>query len=466
MAARTDGFGERLKAILKAMVLAEAFDGEFRFHWLQNDTLEQQHHVIAHREDIFSPDFLAAYHEDRYEKSRFKTLRPPKQPLAKFQAFIAASPAGVLLNQEPLSSLIEGGLEDLPGRMAIAFRRIGFTEALREAMAAAYNAVLPANAVALHLRAGDTIYGRYRFSNKAAHKALCYPIAKSTISDLLANGQYPLIFGQDAVTCRLLADRFGLPLATDLLPPDLSNMASVLCEIVLMSRCQEIRAAGSGFAAVASWIGGIPLYNSQRVRHPAKLAKIILEDNELDDPNSALPSLQRSFAYFVVTGLGVSEMDDSVLIDIFTKALRYDPGNAFYSLRKAELQARNGDLAAAEATLKQAVYANAVMPKDPLRLVLQLDAVTDTTVGPLNLTGYLNQLAVAGDITRPFTAYVAALNAEILRQPHKVRQMAELAVKGAPHDAILKDLIVKLPTISRQEVTPSREVPSIYEDFR
>lgn len=445
LAQRTDGFGERLKAILNAMVMADVFGGDFRFSWSQNDKLEQHHHVIAAREDIFAAEFLDAFHLKDLERGKFHPLTEPRKSRKEFQAFLEAAPAGVQLSRLPLDKLLRPDvIPDLPARLGDAFWRIQFTPPLLQAIAQAREAPLPDGAVAVHLRAGDTIYGSYRFSNKAAHKALSYPAAKAMIADLIASGKAPLIFGQDDVTCRLLADQFGLKLAADMLPAGLDNVAIALFDIVLMSRCHEIYAAGSGFAAVASWIGGIPLHSSDRLRDPGKVVRTILADKDLDNPDIALPDLQRAFAFFMVVGANAPDIADSVLIANLAKALKYDPGNAFYSLRKAEIETRSGDLAAAEATLKTAVHTNLSLKDDTLRFVLNLDAHIDPTVGPLNLTDYLNRLPVLALNERPYMAYVAALAAEARGATDQARDLARRAATIEPQTLIFRQLAASL----------------------
>lgn len=441
VAARNDGFGERLKAILNAMVLAEAFNRPFRFHWpvFASGSLKK-FHTVPPAEEIFGREFLDAHYIETFDRTAYTTVAPPAKSKADIRKLMSASKAGLCIDQQTVSTLYQStAATPLTEGYVTAFRRIGFTPHLTQKIEIARQVDIPEKSVAVHLRAGDIIYGSYRFSSVYSGKTMCYSVAKRVMERLIKQGKYPLIFGQDLKTCRLLANKFGLKLGIDFLG-DMGDdaMASALGEIIVMSRCEEIYAGTSGFAKVAGWIGDKRLVKSQG--RNLDLAEYILADGDLTDPSIDLADLQRSFSLFMVAYYGLDVLPDNQVLSAIDQALSYDPGNVFYSLIKAKLEARNQDLVAAEATLRAGVteiYSGSKkFDGSLLAQVLDRVLVRKRAADKVEILSYVNSLPEHAAPERPYTTFVAAAAAQIQGRHEDARQLIRLC-RGAEPDNLL-----------------------------
>lgn len=438
---RNDGFGERLKAMLNAMVVAESLGADFRFHWPVNKGLDDQHHIIDDRKKIFDARFLAGHYVPRVAATDYHLVKPPRKSQVELRKLIHAAHRGLIVNQEPLSRLTElGNTPDLAKRYARAFRNITFTRPLKMAIAQARNVVLPERAVAVHLRAGDIIYGPFRFVSSIGQKVICYSVANKLIGDLIAQGKSPVIFGQDMPTCRWLAEKYGLKLGVDYLEGG-SPASMALGEIVLMSRCEEIHAGVSGFATVASWIGGRSMHNPQRGLRPQQIVDIVAADTDIDDPSLPIPDLQRAFSFYMVAYTGMGVVRDSILIENLGKAICYDPENAYYSLQRAKLQTRNRDFDGAEATLKKALEndfrLHGLADGTPLQHVLRTNLAEFRGFVIMELRAYIATVDQFASADRPYTCAVAALVADMSHRSEEALSLVDTACAALPRDGIL-----------------------------
>ncbi len=344
---------------------------------------------------------------------------------------------GIIVNQPPLSALVAVPLAE---RYAAAFDRIGFAPPLAQAVLRARAAALPDRPVAIHIRGGDTIYGNHRFSSLFSEKGLCYPVAKRLMESQIALGRYPLVFGHDLATCRLLADRFGLRTGADFLdaaearPP----AEDAVAEIVAMSRCEEIYAGSSGFAQAAAWIG-----NRRLLRAPPMSPDDILADADLADPNLALPALQRAFSYYMAAYYGRDSLPDGRMIEALDKALHYDPGNIFYALIKARLHGRTGNPGAAEAALKDAVVhdleAHGRFSASVTALVLRRVLVANGPPDKIEVRSYIDVLPEYASVDRPYTAYMAAAAAGVKGETDRAAALIALSRQAEPENPVFRD---------------------------
>ncbi len=407
---RNDGLGERLKAMLNAIILADYFGVDFKFRWRLNPTLTGGGHCIVDAAATFDPVFISDHCVTKPDLTRFITLKPLGLPLEEIRRLLDSAPDGIIVNQEAIERLVTG-LDDLPGRLKDAWRRIDFAPDLRDEMARAAAVPLPPNAVALHLRAGDMIYGNFRLFDSYTHKALCYPVAKHIIEERLASGQTPIIFGQDVPTCRLLAARYGVKLASDLLAPA-DDLGTALAEIILMSRCSEIHAGVSGFSRVAELIGDgkivTPFDDSAR-----DVVGIIAGDPDLYDPHVPLSGPQRAFAFYNLVHYGRDVIEPESLIEALDCALFYDRGNAFYAILKAMYESEAGRPDDAERTLcdmlSVALQDDIDFKETTVRRVIKNAFGGYQRTSKMNLRPYLESLSRQPHYDRPSTLFIGQL---------------------------------------------------------
>lgn len=338
ISSRNDGFGERLKALMNTIYIAKKTGGHARFVWeVMPESMARDHSVIS-AEETFSPTYLENF---RIKYKDFKNLKIKhlSQEARSIAADMPQSPGvdailvgqGSLINQAP--TLMRKF--DLSMGQLSAFRSIEFSDELEKARRAAYDLEIPEKTIAVHLRAGDIVYGRYRFMDRYTSKVVPSPLAIDIVKNYERAGIGTLIFGQDEVLCKLLKDRFGARLASEIGDSfDFSETQKALFEITLMSRAQAIYAGSSGFAVSAARISNASLRDPYTVYAPDQAVEIIkrsLQGEFLD----GVPTLQVAFASWAAIHLmGTTDPTDDgrYFLDI---ACRNDPANAFYKFVKA-----------------------------------------------------------------------------------------------------------------------------------
>lgn len=201
VAMNTDGFGERLRAIMNAMLMARTFNGKFVFNWdamLYPPEVLKSHSVNS-REETFSFDFLRKYHigSDDLKKMQIielAGLRPGETLESKM-----GGPEVVQVRHE-LGQFQKDLLKSkgvVPASHYVhLFESISFSSRLERVKRLADAINLPENTVALHLRAGDVIYGPERAIGRFAAKCFPYPLVFEFIQECQEAGTALLVFGQ------------------------------------------------------------------------------------------------------------------------------------------------------------------------------------------------------------------------------------------------------------------------------
>lgn len=340
---RLDGFGERIKGMLNAMVVANYYGCSFSFEWPEFSRQNANHHSVEPFETVFSSNFIDTYYGNFQSKI---TLRSLVENDANLEPNIAKSqtgenvsvivPHGELKKAEPkLTSFIENSSKSNFSYQD-AFRKIEFTDALMDTIKIAENLDIGNEAVAIHLRAGDIIYGRYRFNGRYSNKVVPYPLCEAFVQAERSEGREVLLFGQDTDYCRQLADAFGATSAENFHRRyNFNKMQATLFDIVAMSRCTRVIAGQSGFSQLAQRIGGFTMIDPRELMAPEEaaiiLCDVLLGKTGASGVGSVMPSkLQRSFAaWYTVQHFGnwVSPQDKAQLLKI---AMHNDPTNAFY----------------------------------------------------------------------------------------------------------------------------------------
>jgi hypothetical protein len=363
---RNDGFGARLAAMLDAIWLARQFDGHFAFHW-PDTGVSQAHNAIAARTSVFAPRFLAEHHveADRVASLRLRTLvSVPPDVDAALQA--AAGLDGFRVQGGRLGAEARRRLG--PARLAsewrAAFRSIGFSPALQRARRLAAAVPIARNTVALHLRAGDIVYGSYRASGAFHGRVIPYPVAFEVLRRRAEAGAPLLVFGQDRALCDHARRAWNAALAEDLAAEHgFDTVANALFEIALMSRCREIIAGNSAFSLAAARIAG------KRIRPPGSIvpaaearALIVTALQDPDDPCAPAP-LQKAMAAWHAVRAGGFDLGDPTSLAMVDAAIRYDPPNPYYRAVAAIARYRSGATAEAERLMLEALTGEPACPE-------------------------------------------------------------------------------------------------------
>jgi hypothetical protein len=379
LAARSDGFGERLRAMMNAMILAERFEGDFRFVWGKiGASWDRSAHVVLSKEKTFAPDFLSAYATEA-SAVRSETYHP----ISGLKSIHAATRFRV--GQNALSTVLPELAATLPKDAgANAFRRIRFSDRLERGRQAAFDIDLAPGAVALHLRAGDIIYGHSRLVGHYARKAIPWPLAFELAAQLRSEGRIVMVFGQDAALCRCIAAMHDGVFAGDIVEKlGLDFHQTALFEITLMSRCAEVYAGDSGFALVACQIAGAPLAQISDRLSREDIRALLLSALEADDPGrpartgsprapcpDAISDLQRAFAFWSAASVHAALFNPEERSRLLATAIARDPVNSIYRLARIRARLEAGAVDEAAAALSALAAEDAPRTDDRLRFVL------------------------------------------------------------------------------------------------
>ncbi len=321
---------------MNAWVLGKKMDGDFAFDWPTDRTAGLQEHAITEARDVFSEEFLNAY---RQEPSGNYISIASKE-------FAGPGPRDGRFLSEPINLIERLPQLNVSFRdYGLAFAAIGFSQRMQAAIDAAQDYDIGRNVVAAHLRAGDIIYGRYRFDDRFTSKVVPYPLIEHALDTARKQNRELLVFGQDDALCDHLAKTFGARRPFYSEEKDLQ----ALFEISLMSRCHTIYCGASGFAELACKIGGSTQLDPRRNMATTEMIDTMRANLAADIVG--ISDLQRSFAYWHCYHSGRGTLTTVEQADVMFEACRLDPLNDFYKVVLASVLFSDGRLADAEKVL-------------------------------------------------------------------------------------------------------------------
>lgn len=360
IAHRTDGFGGRLYNMMITMLLAEIYDGEFRFTWRPS---LREHHALDLAENTFERDFLAAHLISERDLRRIKRNSVMIDPDSLFEdQSIRTRLAGnlqtfVVSRLDPPRTLETRFVNCGQKAMKMAFERIRFNEEIQQVIISALEIPLSNRPVAIHLRSGDIIYGNYRLDSGFEEKVIPLPLASSIIDDCITRGQSPIIFGQDLQACEKLAEMKKCETVERLITTKVRTPTQrALFEMILLSRMECIHAGKSLFAFVPAAIGSAEISDPLNRLLPAEIVETILTNLPTFEQDQAFSRLQIAYCYrsALYFSNGRSIQGRLLLVD---GAIKNDPSNSLYRFLKARILSETGHLERADAVLKEAFLA-------------------------------------------------------------------------------------------------------------
>jgi hypothetical protein len=336
---RTDGLGERLKAIVNSIVLAEFFQGDYSFSWDAISSSVAAAHAIGTPYDIFSHAFIRDHLTER-------------KPTLTLKKFLAAQAKGSQTNRAsviaPHSSIyrISPALrEDIQVQaLSDAFWSIEFSEKMQTAINAAHAVVLKGKGTGLHMRAGDIVYGRYRFNTRYVDKVVPYPLSIAFIETQKALGNQVILFGQDEDLCRTICERYDTIFAgayhTEF---GLDVHQAAIFDIVLMARCSTVVAGNSGFSQIAQIAGQFAVLDPTNIllpEHAVAAMRRFLSPDSSDD--MSVSDLQKAFCRSYVIHMYPEYLTEDEIEEFLRQALDLDPVNSFYGISLAVHLSKTG----------------------------------------------------------------------------------------------------------------------------
>lgn len=332
LAQRTDGFGERLRAILNAKALANYYSAEFKFSWEPMHYSVQDMHSIASKELTFSENFIEDYHVDvnNIHAHCIHKVEDYERNLSheKIRYFNVTQTTNI--SKEPFlkKAFSEINLADI-------FFSINFSAELEHAINFAQHANIDESSIAIHLRAGDIMYGVYRCTDNYVDKAIPYTLAMSFIKMFLDQGYNILLFGQDNEFCQFLVKEYNATYADSLCPKTYTKEQRALFDIVLMSKCSKVIAGPSGFSTLACNIGNVKRLDSRSIlpKDKSVLSTIKMLKETFGGVN--VPSFQVAFACNWAISNGRDFIEDEDFHFLVNLGFENDPSNYLFVFLKA-----------------------------------------------------------------------------------------------------------------------------------
>lgn len=324
-ARRTDGLGERLRALLNAIALSKVYNSEYKFTW-QSNLAGSEFHTTETAERVFAPSYLAQHCVDPTKIDKIQNVAiflEDKNPGNYFcDQTIPVRDTSFARNTSELK-LYQNELKN-------SFWEINFSSSFKNAIQEAQKVDLSESTVALHLRAGDLIYDRFKHTISYLGKAIPFPIAEKIIENAKAMGQEVLIFGQDRILENYLRKKWDIDLASDLLPKNIEKAEASIFDVVLMSRCKKIYAGNSGFSVLSSIIGSgeyIHYFDFLKSHERFNLIKNYFEKNEI---NKEIPGQQIAYACKAAIIDGYAELSDGSFNDLAFIGKKSDEKAVFF----------------------------------------------------------------------------------------------------------------------------------------
>ena len=353
------------------MRLAQLLGVDFRFTWpLRGQVPSDTSHSIVSAEQFFSADFLDAHGVDEAATSGFAFPRGGTNDLHSLRSQLAGAVRGLLAPATPLASRIDPrAVPEVSRGFSAEFSRVGFHPQIQAAIDAARAVPLTVDVVAVHLRAGDHIFGRFRLLNRFWDKTVPAPIGREMIMRSRGDGHDVIVFGQDVALIDELCTSTGAIDATSLRPATpMTRPAEAMFDIVLMSRCARILAGDSGFAVQAAAIGDQEIELHIDVLPADEALQITRTD--LARNGARYHPLQRSFAWWVAYHRVRHDIPFAEAAELISAAIEADPENPRARLRLAALSYREGDMARGDDVLIDALVADARPDQTRLQSVM------------------------------------------------------------------------------------------------
>lgn len=324
IANRTDGLGVRLNAMLRAIALSQYLNVEFKFTW--DDRSNNTYHDLCAANDMFQGDYLDTYlTTEDYLKTLIK-VNPEDIQMFEDDCY-AISPQiapithlAKIIKDQSLNEYLDSSIyKDI-------FDNIGFSAKHRKAIADAYSVSLNSEIVAIHLRAGDVIYGPFARSGYYVQKIVPYSVAV----EIIKSHSNVLVFAQDQELANHLKNKMGVKLASDYYDETYNGVQKALFDIVLMSRCNKIYAGRSGFSICSSTISDAKIIIPEKLYSDEYVVNLILDDFRKGNLNFHL-GIQ--VAHNIKSALVLSKMsiDNELMLELTKFAKVNDPDNLLYA---------------------------------------------------------------------------------------------------------------------------------------
>jgi hypothetical protein len=348
---RRDGLGARLLAVVWGKVLADHYGAEYFVSWPLKES-GTEYHATETAEDIFSREFVQTHVRDGFPLSNADSIPMRKFLIDNFPCF----PARDLLVQAEGPSSYRRLVWLALGRNAFSrtFDSFDFSPKIKRAIHDSRVPEVHPNTIAVHLRSGDIVNGKFRRMDTYASKVIPYRLACAYVAEQRSRGKQVLLFGQDEELGRAIANAYGARWAPDLMPNFLMSSAErAFFDVGLMSRCSRIVAGASDFTRLAATIRGRPSMTLSKYWSHSRAVDLLLAP-AASPVDAAASDLQRAFSYWSAARMIVRNdlKDWARAVECLDAAQKLDPGNFLYTFVKAAVFYSNNQTARADALIE------------------------------------------------------------------------------------------------------------------
>ncbi|MDO9452299.1 MAG: hypothetical protein Q7J29_05505 [Stagnimonas sp.] len=458
-AARGDGLGQRLYAIINAIYIAKKLNVDYGFTWSERFVGDKDH-AISLAGEFFSKEYIEDHLIAKEDLAGFKI--PGGRGLTKKKLLTPLSNDSVkgwIATNSHLRNVLATGL--LPNdkyNLLDAFNEIKFSDRINECIEFAKTIELPANPVAIHLRAGDVVYGDYRKWGKFVKKTIPISLAKMLVEFFKKKNATVLVFGQNQGAIKELAAEHDIIQVKNLYSHKYtSNIEEAMLDLILMTRCSEVISGASGFALQASLIGGIPNKSPTDYFSAADITNYVENDLKKVGEKRYSP-LDVAHGYWFLWSLSRKSVSFESALGWISLAAAQDSGNPIYPFKKAISLIGLKSYEAGDMELGKAMLIGGSEEKFNSELFKILVAKTPPTyllesdfkyVHHAAALGYLNAIAVSAMINL------------VLGNVAKARSLITDALLMSPGAAHFVDILRKV--ISAERKKPAKAVPAKFD---
>jgi chondroitin synthase len=332
LAQRTDGFGERLRALLNAKALADYYSSEFKFDWKLMYHGGRDMNAVASKELTFSDSFIEDYHVDviNITDQSIGRVDDYEQTLSHEDDNYFDVTQNTNLSKIPFLKQVFSEIN-----LADVFLSIKFSEELDHAINAANHVYFDKDSIAIHLRAGDIIFGKAGYTDRYVNKVIPYTLAIMFIKMFHEQGNNIVLFGQDNEFCQFLVKEYNVTYADSLCPKSYTKEQRCLFDIVLMSKCTKVIAGSSGFSILACNIGNIKRSDPKSIlsKKESVLSTIKMLKETSDDVKKHYKQISFTCNWAISNGRDfIEDKDFNFLVNL---GFENDPSNYLFVFLKA-----------------------------------------------------------------------------------------------------------------------------------
>lgn len=343
---RTDGFGERLKALMNIIVLSNYTGGDFLFSW-DSWLGSNKFHSTSDAYNIFDNSFLENHLVDKVRMDSFNLI--PIKEVSRLEPTVMETYDGILVQQNYLPYQVSDKTYKFSKVDYIkAFKDIKFNSSMELARDYANKVTLEGKNIAIHLRSGDIVYGWFRFNNLYHDKVIPVYILDKIIQKFCNDGYKVILFGQEEELCKAISKKYDkkVEFSGELSNESFNKTQEAFFDILLMSRCDEIIAGSSGFAVLSSWISNTKLSNYKNILSNDEIVEAYYKS--LSEKGilklDCISPLLKSFSIFHFYNLFNHDIEISNKIELMNRLLVLDPENTYYSIILASLYYSIGNI--------------------------------------------------------------------------------------------------------------------------